>query len=1233
MRSLSAFNQTVIDNPYIDTIILVEIELAGLTLYLCDRVFGSGVNECVFDGQLYEPIINSVGSSNHGALESVNYKSKAGKFSFTVNNTVTIGPAIFFSKLFLLYSFYFATVSAFQIYEGASAGDKITRFKGLIENHSDMTQAEIEITCAGPELSLPDNFVHDIVDDTTYPGAAPDDLGKMLPQVYGTAKRVPLISIDAGSITTLVTDITDVTGTITLTDSSRFPPSGTIQIDLEQITYTGNTDNNQLTGCLRGQNDTDAVSHTAGAMIGEVQSSYWYILGHAVNAINEVYVDNIRQSGNYAEYTGQTGDNDPSGLYDGKACVRFDVLPLIRKQINVDIDEGDHEHDVVSYPIYSWSLDTVVLYTGFATNFEELVDENFISGGHFYGGGGAYVSKAIGEQFGGLGPRRGRMGFVIHANPNSHNCRFYFPYLGDMYRAAVGTHRGSWMSLSSLTWTQFLAVTGLVQNYHSSDGTIAEISVFIEIEADDAGASGPATGVAITGDTIADTVIGGLIAIDVDGFQDDGAGTYTGTPDALIEQPDHIMKHVLIDRCGKVAADIDSTSYAASGAAYDTAGFILGIALLTKPNTRKLMFDIATQSRSIEFWESGTHHLIYIPATETTDKTLDSRIDIDSITIRPANRANIKNKVSATYDKEWSGKGEAESEQAVVKATSAASISKYGMLEAERLSFPYITTEAQAQAVINWMQGNQADIILLLDFFAGHHVMEIEKGDVIQFTFIADDQLDRAFLGMISTVATFRVIDVGYENENVKLSLETGTVGLTAAMSLVGFDPLGGTYHNNQSVTLASSVIGADIYYTTDGSDPDTGDTLYSTPISVTQDTTIKARLYVDGVISGSIQTEEYVLTPATPSISPAGYEFEDSEEITISCVTSGVTIRYTTDGSEPTGGSSEYTVPFEITATTTVKAKAFKSGWTPSATAAEVYTLLTVYSYAWISRYAGDLISKLVWETGSLDEAISVENTPRSMVFDGTYIWCTHYVSTKVSKIHAVTNAIQTFDVSNNGHSICFDGTNVWITHAFTGGLTRINVTTNNKDVVGLGASPKGIAFDNNSHVWVAHAGSNYVSKINVSTMNVDDTVEVGNFPEFVAFDGTYIWVSRTNDYLYKINPSTGSIVDSVDLDLGDNYIKSIVCGGGFIWAAHYSASYPPASGVEKVDVDSVEVVASILVPGGSQVRLEGMAYDGDHVWVTRYGDNKVSKINAITNNIDATYDVLNSPQDVVFS
>ena len=56
--------------------------------------------------------------------------------------------------------------------------------------------------------------------------------------------------------------------------------------------------------------------------------------------------------------------------------------------------------------------------------------------------------------------------------------------------------------------------------------------------------------------------------------------------------------------------------------------------------------------------------------------------------------------------------------------------------------------------------------------------------------------------------------------------------------------------------------------------------------------------------------------------------------QVTLSCSTSDATIRYTTNGSEPTSSSTQYTVPFTVSTSCTVKAKAFKSGYTDSETA-----------------------------------------------------------------------------------------------------------------------------------------------------------------------------------------------------------------------------------------------------------------------------------------------------------
>ena len=87
---------------------------------------------------------------------------------------------------------------------------------------------------------------------------------------------------------------------------------------------------------------------------------------------------------------------------------------------------------------------------------------------------------------------------------------------------------------------------------------------------------------------------------------------------------------------------------------------------------------------------------------------------------------------------------------------------------------------------------------------------------------------------------------------------------------------------------------------------------------------------------------EGYVPVPtvATPTFNLPGGTYTSEQTVSISCATEGATIRYTTDGSEPKESSPVYTAPINITSTTTLKAKAFKAGMNPSATAVAVYTI-----------------------------------------------------------------------------------------------------------------------------------------------------------------------------------------------------------------------------------------------------------------------------------------------------
>ncbi|EKD55866.1 MAG: hypothetical protein ACD_59C00014G0003 [uncultured bacterium] len=77
-----------------------------------------------------------------------------------------------------------------------------------------------------------------------------------------------------------------------------------------------------------------------------------------------------------------------------------------------------------------------------------------------------------------------------------------------------------------------------------------------------------------------------------------------------------------------------------------------------------------------------------------------------------------------------------------------------------------------------------------------------------------------------------------------------------------------------------------------------------------------------------TIQQIVILPTVASPTISPAAGTYTAPQTLTISCSTSGATLKYTTDGSTPSASNGlTYTIPIAITQTAAIKIIAIKSG------------------------------------------------------------------------------------------------------------------------------------------------------------------------------------------------------------------------------------------------------------------------------------------------------------------
>lgn len=143
--------------------------------------------------------------------------------------------------------------------------------------------------------------------------------------------------------------------------------------------------------------------------------------------------------------------------------------------------------------------------------------------------------------------------------------------------------------------------------------------------------------------------------------------------------------------------------------------------------------------------------------------------------------------------------------------------------------------------------------------------------------------------------------------------------------------PSGG-YDSQQSVTLTSSLPGVSIYYTTNGKDPDSNSTLYNGPIIINSDTVLKVIGVKKGFKNSAVCMAEYKFKTSHPSYSIPSGTFNSEQNITINCSTVGSTIRFTTDGSDPSEIVGTIFDGVSVKAITvkdgmTVKSIAYKSG------------------------------------------------------------------------------------------------------------------------------------------------------------------------------------------------------------------------------------------------------------------------------------------------------------------
>ncbi len=237
-----------------------------------------------------------------------------------------------------------------------------------------------------------------------------------------------------------------------------------------------------------------------------------------------------------------------------------------------------------------------------------------------------------------------------------------------------------------------------------------------------------------------------------------------------------------------------------------------------------------------------------------------------------------------------------------------------------------------------------------------------------------------ALLGLVEVDAANHLLKVKDGNDTYVCGLEL--LAAPAAPTVSPSTAILSSTETTTDVTLSTTTAGATIRYTLEGTDPrtsasaQTGTTVHL-PVSMSDQSTqieLRAAALRNGVWSSvTVHQVTTCRKVKRPVISASGNDYSTSRSVTITCATSGATIKYSLDGTDPIDGEV-YSGPIPIDETTEVQAVADKEGWATSADAEpKTYTVgakKAYYGFSTASTLANEAAIKALIGGGSQDRA-----------------------------------------------------------------------------------------------------------------------------------------------------------------------------------------------------------------------------------------------------------------------
>jgi hypothetical protein len=174
------------------------------------------------------------------------------------------------------------------------------------------------------------------------------------------------------------------------------------------------------------------------------------------------------------------------------------------------------------------------------------------------------------------------------------------------------------------------------------------------------------------------------------------------------------------------------------------------------------------------------------------------------------------------------------------------------------------------------------------------------------------------YTGPLTVSATQTINAIATAPGFLTSAVATATYTIESQVSAPIFSPAGGTYATAQTVAISSPTGGATIYYTTNGSTPATSSTIYTTPLAISANVTIRAIATRSGYFNSNVSSAAYVINSTSVTAVNLGTGFSTGNMILNGSATLNGTRLRLTDGGGSEASSAWFNVPVNVQQFTT---------------------------------------------------------------------------------------------------------------------------------------------------------------------------------------------------------------------------------------------------------------------------------------------------------------------------